>query len=264
MRNFPPICGEALKWLDGAIDEWSDPRELDRIENKDEAQRKFMMFQWIKSRVIEAVTGKAIEEAILQGSPKRQPEGIAKTVCRDEVKQLLLEQMKTISAISNGLLQSGGYMLDECSTLCSLTERMENLSSEIRAHDQSSQTLLGRIADKSESDMGIGFRVVPEEAGAGMTKSDQTTIRDILDWADRYEDAHRDALEAMDAMERSGEDYSPREYMWTHFKAIFYRLEKTSYKMAANAMRNRDAEWLDELNDIMRRMEAATQVLEGE
>lgn len=97
-----------------------------------------------------------------------------------------------------------------------------------------------------------------------MTKSDQTTIRDILDWADRYADAHRDALEAMDAMERSGQDYSPRDYMWAHFQSIFYRLEETSYKMAANAMCNRDAEWLDEMNDIMRRMEAATKVLEGE
>lgn len=97
-----------------------------------------------------------------------------------------------------------------------------------------------------------------------MTNSDQTTIRDILDWAERYADAHRDALEAMDAMERSGQAYSPRDFMWEHFKAIFYKLEGTSYKMAANAMRNRDAEWLDELNDIMRRMEAAIKVLEGE
>lgn len=97
-----------------------------------------------------------------------------------------------------------------------------------------------------------------------MTKSDQTTIRDILDWAERDDDAHRDALEAMDAMERSGQAYSQRDYMWVHFKAIFYRLEKTSHKMAANAMRNREAEWLDELSDIMRRMEAATKVLEGE
>lgn len=97
-----------------------------------------------------------------------------------------------------------------------------------------------------------------------MTKSDQTTIRDILDWANRYADAHRDALEAMDAMERSGQGYSPRDYMWLHFQAIFYRLEENSYRMAANAMRDWDAEWADEMNDIMRRMEAATKVLEGE
>ncbi len=96
-----------------------------------------------------------------------------------------------------------------------------------------------------------------------MTNSDQTNIRDIRGWADRYADAHRDALEAMDAMERSGQAYSQRDYMWVHFKAIFYRLEKTSHKMAANAMRNRDAERLDELNEIMRRVEAAAEILEG-
>lgn len=97
-----------------------------------------------------------------------------------------------------------------------------------------------------------------------MTNSEQTTIRDILAWAGRYANAHRDALEAMDAMERSGQGYSPRDYMWLHFKAIFCRLEENSYRLAANAMRNRDAEWFDEMHDVMRLMEAATKVLEGE